>query len=153
MTRPDAPETEAPAPRDPEAAAARESRFHGEGEVQRRGLWRVATGPIIWGAHFLACYWIGAVWCARAGPGASLDPARWAIAGATVVAILALGLVFRALWRVRGLSVTDDDLVYEADDAEERRRFLAHVSMLLCVVSLVAIVYSALPAALLGTCR
>lgn len=142
-----------PARREPQEAARRDRRFHGEGPRQARGLWRIATGPLIWGGHFLVCYWIGASWCAHAGPGAGLGPASWGVAAATLAALVALGFAFRALRRVRGLSLTDDDLVYEADDPEERRRFLAHVATLLCVVSFVAILYTALPAVMLETCR
>lgn len=140
-------------PHDPKAAARRDRQFHGEAARQAPALWRIVTGPIIWGAHFLVCYWIGAAWCAHVGPGAPLGPARWAVAGATVLALLALALAVRSIGRRRGLSVEDDDLVFRADTAEERRRFLAHVATLLCIVSLAAILFTALPAVLLETCR
>lgn len=140
-------------PQDPQAAARRDQRFHGEAARQAPALWRIATGPIIWGAHFLVCYWIGAVWCAHAGPGAPLDPVRWGVAGATVAALLALGLAVRSIGRRRGLSVEGENLVFNSDTAEERSRFLAHVATLLCLVSFAAVVFTALPALLLETCR
>ncbi len=116
-------------------------------------LWRVVLAPVIWGAHFLACYIGGAVWCAKLGRDASLEPMRWAIAAATVAAALAIGLLFRSLWKVGGLSVTGDDLIYEHDTPEERHRFLSHIAMMMCVLSLVGVIYVSVPAMLVETCR
>lgn len=116
-------------------------------------LWRVVLAPVIWAAHFLVCYIGAAIWCAKLGRDAGLDPVRWGIAAVTLAAALAIGLLFRSLWKVGGLSVTGDDLIYEHDTPEERHRFLSHIAMMMCVLSLAGILYVSIPAMLVETCR
>lgn len=116
-------------------------------------LWRVIVAPIIWAAHFLFCYVYGAIYCAKAGRDAALLDVRIAVAIATVLALAGVGLATRHLWSVRGRSITNDDYEFEHNTPEERHRFLSHVALMLCVLSAVAVVYVAIPAALLASCR
>lgn len=116
-------------------------------------LWRLVTAPTIWAAHFLVCYCVGAVWCEKAGRNATLWPAQIVIAVVTIVALAGIGAVFWSLWKVRGLSTVDDNYNYAGNTPEERHRFLSHVSLMLCVLSAVAVLYAAIPAAVLSVCR
>lgn len=127
-------------------------------EVQREtgtgtDLWRVIAAPVIWALHFLFCYVYGAVYCAKAGREAGLLSVQVAVAIATVIALIGIGLSTRHLWRVRGRSLTNDDYEFEHNTPEERHRFLSHVALMLCVLSAVAVIYVAIPAAALTSCR
>lgn len=116
-------------------------------------LWRVIAAPIIWAAHFLFCYVYGAVYCAKAGREADLVSVQMAVAVATVIALVGIGFSTRHLWRVRGRSLTNNDYEFEHNTPEERHRFLSHVALMLCVLSAVAVIYVAIPAATLTSCR
>ncbi|HZY69039.1 MAG TPA: hypothetical protein VFE52_10645, partial [Devosia sp.] len=76
-------------------------------------LWRVIASPILWALHFLFCYVFTAIYCEKLGRDAELTEVRIAVAIATVVALAGIGLSTRHLWRVRGRSLTDDDLEFE----------------------------------------
>ena len=115
-------------------------------------LWRVLAAPTLWAVHFLVCYVAVAVYCAKAGRLADADPARLTVIAVTVVALLAIGLLARSTWRLWDYSVTDADLTYEANTAEERHRFLAHMTLMLCVLSAVGVVYVAVPVFIFGGC-
>ena len=41
--------------------------------VPGESLWAMIVAPTIWAVHFLACYILAAIWCAKAGRAA--DPA------------------------------------------------------------------------------
>jgi hypothetical protein len=116
-------------------------------------LWRVIAAPIVWAFHFLFCYVTVAIYCEKTGRAASLGDMRIAVAAATVVALAAIGWSSHTLWRVRGRSLTDNDFEFEHNTPEERHRFLSHVALMLCVLSAVAVLFVALPAFTLSTCR
>ncbi len=116
-------------------------------------LWQVIFAPIIWAVHFLFCYVYGAVYCAKAGRDASLEGPTQVIVGATMLALLLIGLSTLKLWRVRGRSLTDNDFEFEHNNPEERHRFLSHVALMLCVLSAIAVLYVAIPMLYLTSCR
>lgn len=116
-------------------------------------LWRVIFAPIVWALHFLCCYVVAAVFCAKAGRDAALGEVRVAIFIATGVALAAIALSTWRLWQVRGRSLTDADFEFEHNSPEERHRFLSHVALMLCVLSAVAVLYVAIPAFSLASCR
>lgn len=116
-------------------------------------LWRVIAAPIVWALHFLFCYVYGAIYCEKAGRGASLDGPTLVIVAATVIALLLIGASTLSLWRVRGRSLTDNDFEFEHNTPEERHRFLSHVALMLCVLSAVAVTYVAIPMLYLTSCR
>ena len=52
-------------------------------------LWTLITAPMVWAGHFLACYLVAAVFCAKATTGvADLTTVRLGIGAATLVALL-----------------------------------------------------------------
>jgi hypothetical protein len=120
-------------------------------------LWWVAASPGIWAVHFSFSYATAAVWCAKyAGPDASSSAARWAIGAFTLVALALVGVVaHRGLqqWRVlpsRAPSARPSD---EADSPEARHHFLGFTLLALSGLSALAILYAALAAAFIGSCR
>jgi uncharacterized membrane protein YozB (DUF420 family) len=116
-------------------------------------LWRVILAPIVWALHFLICYILAAIYCEKAVDGASLVSLHSAIIVVTLVALGAIGLTASGLWKVRARSLTDEDFDFEHNSPEERHRFLSHVALMLCVLSAVAVIYVALPFAMVADCR
>ena len=99
----------------------------------------------------LFCYVFAAVHCARAGRLASLGAIRAEIGAVTVIAlglVLACAFVAWAKSRVEG-----DPPPHHESTEEDRVRFLGVAGLLLAGLSAVAIVYTALPAFVIGDCR
>lgn len=115
-------------------------------------LWFLPAAPLVWAAHFLLCYGTAAVWCAKlAGPHGSLLPVRIAIALYTLLALSAVAwLGMRGFKRHRAKGSPPP---HAADTPEDRRAFLGFASLLLAGLSGIAIVFEALPAIWLGSCR
>lgn len=115
-------------------------------------LWFLPAAPLVWAGHFLLCYGTAAVWCAKlAGPQASLLPVRIAIALYTLLALIAVvWLGLRGFKRHRAKGAPPP---HAADAPEDRRAFLGFASLLLAGLSGIAIVFEALPAIWLGSCR
>lgn len=124
-----------------------------ESLFEEGSLWPVIAALSIWAGHFLLCYWVAAVWCAKFAEGeGSLLWVRVAIGVLTVVALAAVGWLARhAVRRYHGRLAIEDDLV--EDSEPERARFLGHATLLLCALSAVAIVFDVVPALVFATCR
>jgi hypothetical protein len=116
-------------------------------------LWRVIAAPVVWAIHFLFCYIYGAIYCQKLGRDASLAEPAVVVIGATAVALSLIGLSGLRIWRVRARSLTDNDFEFEHNTPEERHRFLSHVALMLCVLSVVAVLYVTIPMLYLSTCR
>ncbi len=116
-------------------------------------LKQVIAAPVIWAAHFLTAYVFAAVWCEKLGRETPILGARIAVLAATVLALVAIGILARRLWRAHAPSLTDADFDFEYNAPEERHRFLAHVGLMLCALSAVAVLYGTLPALTLSSCR
>ena len=119
--------------------------------IDQGSVWILVAVPSIWAAHFLLSYWIAAVWCAKVGPAASLVEPRWIIAGLGLLccAVIAwLGVI--AVRRYGGVFVIFEEIT---DSSERGRdRFIGHVSLLLCVLSVVAIVFTVIPGLVMTQC-
>lgn len=124
-----------------------------EGLLDQGSIWIMVAPPCVWAAHFLLCYWVAAVWCAKVDPGAgSLLEARIAVGVLTVLALALIGwLSLRAWRRYEGRLTIDDDLV--RDTESERTRFLGHATLLLAALSAVGVIFDALPALAFSSCR
>lgn len=118
----------------------------------RSSLWMLTAGPTMWATHFLLCYVTAAIWCAKVvGRAGGLDGARLAVAGYTVVALLGIGAVGYRGFRQQGSGWS---LQPRRDNtAQGRHHFLGFSILLLAGLSAVAVIYVALPALLLGSCR
>jgi hypothetical protein len=99
---------------------------------------------VLWAAQFTIVYGLTAVACARGWYGHALlglDVVRAGIAGATVLALVATGLV---LWQT---------LARRAHaPGDESERFIAGVTLWVCGLSLLAIAYNGVPALILPAC-
>jgi hypothetical protein len=117
---------------------------------EKESLWSLALAPLIWAVHFMASYLTAAVFCAKlGGTDGPLRPAQLAIAGYTVGAVALL-----AVRAARGLRRSRDARgPREGDSPEGRHAFLGYMELLLSLLSLVAVVFSALPAIFITTCR
>lgn len=126
----------------------------GQGEVpgeRHDSLWWVAASPGVWAAHFTLSYSVAAVWCAKRGVDAPLSAARWAIAAFTLVGLAAVGLV--ALRGLRGYRSGSGKPRIDVDTSAARHQFLGFTLLSLSGLSAVAIVYQALAAVFIGSCR
>ena len=120
--------------------------------LEEGSLWIMVAAPTVWAAHFLLCYWVAAVWCAKVteGPG-PLGPVRLTVAGLTVAALGLIGLLaWHAVRRYHGVLLIHEQLT--EDTERERTRFLGHATLLLASLSAVAVVFDAMPVLVFDTC-
>ena len=61
-------------------------------------LWTLFTAPVVWAAHFVICYVLAAVYCAKQ-PDLGFDAVRLGIAAATAVALCLIVLAAWLAWR------------------------------------------------------
>ena len=113
--------------------------------------WTLIAGPTSWALHFLACYVLASVWCAKMSRVATLGEARIALWVLTVLALLVIGWFGWRGWHVHRQGRAR--LPHDDASAADRSRFLGFASLLLCGLSAVAVVYSALAIAIIGDCR
>ena len=121
----------------------------------RAGLWPLVAAPTAWLLHFVACYVTAAIVCAKAAAGAPLGDARVALWSCTAAALGAIAIVGLWSWRRHRAGVASPDAAprHDAASVPARRRFLGYATFLLCVLSAIAVVYTTLAFALIGTCR
>jgi hypothetical protein len=116
-----------------------------------QSLLRLVAPPLLWAAHLLLSYCTAAIYCEKVAPdGGSLGAARVAIAAYTVVALAALVGLSVAAYRRH--TYGDAALPHDFDSPEDRHRFLGFATLLLAGISIVAVLYQALPAIIMGTC-
>jgi hypothetical protein len=120
--------------------------------VPGESLWAMIIAPTIWALHFLACYILAAIFCAKAGSSADLATVRWWIAGLTAVALAAIAACGIQAFR-RGHFMEGKTTPHDADTIHDRRRFLAYATLMLSGLSFVATVFVALPAVFFASCR
>ena len=116
----------------------------------RGGLWPLVIAPTAWLLHFVACYVTAAIACEKAPGIATPDGARGALWAYTIVALAVI-----ATAAVRGWRRHRDGGAPPRDAATptDRRRFLGFATFLLCVLSAIAVLYTALAFVVIGTCR
>jgi len=113
-------------------------------------LWLLAASPALWSAHFMASYVVAAMWCGRIGDGA-IAPVRAAVVMLGFVAlagILTIGIIGYGWHRA-----ASGPPPHDADTPEDRRGFMGAAMLLLSGLSGVGVIYTALAALLIGTCR
>jgi hypothetical protein len=116
-------------------------------------LWQVIAAPVVWAVHFLASYVWAAIRCEKAGRDAALGSAQTGVLLLTAVALALIGLNTLHLWRVHARSRSEGDFDFDHNTPEERHRFLVHTALMLSVLSAIAVVFVALPAVVVTTCR
>lgn len=115
-------------------------------------LWTLIAAPAIWGVHFLFSYGLVAWQCAPNGdPLREIAGARTAIYAVTLICLSLIVLIFRRAWRE--WTAGGGDFRNNADSPEARERFLEFSTMLLAMLSAVAVVFETLPILMIGDCR
>ena len=137
-----------PAGREP---GDQKSEPRGETSEERQRLWIIAVSPSLWLAHFLACYLTVAVWCAKVAQPSSLGSVRWAVAAYTALALPGIALTGWLGYRRYRLGA--GARLRHRDTPADRQRFLGFASLLLSGLSVVAVLYVALPALFIEDCR
>lgn len=115
----------------------------------KESLWSLALAPTVWAAHFMLCYLTAAIYCAKFGRDSSLFTVRLTIAAYTLVALALLGVMAVRGYRRNRRADAPESL----DSPAGRHGFLGYMELLLGVLSIVAVIYSALPAVFIETCR
>lgn len=120
-------------------------------------LWGLAVPAVVWSLHFLWCYVVNAVLCARlvgSEEWLGLALIQWNIVVATVVmgAIL-IWSVLTSLKRLRERENPDRNPDTSAPTENEQRLFLARSTFAIGVVSLVSMVWVAMPVFFFAECR
>ena len=121
--------------------------------IDEGSVWILVAPLSLWAAHFLLCYWVAAIWCAKMaidGP-AALWAVRLVIGTLTMAALavfVLLALIARR--RYRGDMVVDEEITGDTETA--RRHFLGHVALLLCALGAMATLFSAIPILVFDQC-
>lgn len=105
-------------------------------------LLRIFVGPGIWFAHFVALYGAEALICTP--PTGSSRAMVWTGVVATALALAALVIFALTLWRER----VPDEAPHEHTGAA----FLLATPLLLTILSILAVIWTALPTAALSAC-
>jgi hypothetical protein len=113
-------------------------------------LWLPVVAPVIWSTHFTVCYIWAALACGRfsARAAATIDSTLTTL---TVMALVAIGLLFVRAWRQLGYTLPDRP----NDDGtpEDRNTFMSYTTMLLAGLSGIATLYVGVAAISIGGCR
>lgn len=121
-------------------------------EEHAESLWWLALSPGVWVVHFVLSYATVAIWCEKfGGEDGSLGAARSAVFVYTAVGLVAIAF---SGWRALGRHKHQGGEVPHHDDTpEDRHRFLGFAGLLLAGLSAVAMIYVALAAVFIGSCR
>lgn len=117
-------------------------------------LWLITLSPLVWAVHFVLCYGGAALYCSRFAP-AEFGPVPFMRVSVAGITVLALGIIFYVgwvSWRQWDF-LNDYDYEHERAIGEHRHEFLGHAAFLLSVMSAIAVVYVAMPAIFVETCR
>jgi hypothetical protein len=114
-------------------------------------LWTLFTGPVVWAAHFLTCYVVAAVYCAKSDMiSGSFGTIRIGIAGVTLIALMLIAVSAWLAWRQWGFGTSDPP--HDDPTRADRTLFQGFATLLLSGLSFVAVIYVALPALFVTEC-
>ena len=128
---------------------------------EQDSLFSLIIGPIVWTVHFLVLYITAAIACAHGVFHEELLGIRIVplIGGAaTLVAVLLILDALVLSWRRWRSGPFDGEAApqlppHDASDVASRRRFMAYAGVLLSGLSLIAVVWQALPLVFFASCR
>ena len=128
--------------------------------IRDDSLFSIIVGPMVWAVHFLIIYPFTAVACAKDffdTRWLGFTVVHWVVGVATVIAaglILDGGLTAWRRWRGRAPDQPPaPQPPHEKPDRDSRRRFMAYAGLLLCGISLIAVIWESLPVWLMDSCR
>ena len=116
---------------------------------QIESLWTLFTAPVVWALHFLICYVLAAVWCAKRG-GTGFGVVQGGIAAATLLALAMIVLSAWLAWRQWGFGSQDPP--HDDPTAHDRTLFQGFATLLLSGLSFLAVLYVALPLLFIDGC-
>lgn len=111
-------------------------------------LWTLIVPPTSWAAHFLFSYLWAAVRCAKTGRYVDAPGVFWGGTAVALLVILASGWIAWVQARTPG-----DHPPHESGTDSDRLRFLAYATLLLAGLSVIGVVFTALPVLFLRDCR
>lgn len=114
-------------------------------------LWRIVFSPVVWVFHFLACYIVTAIVCAKTPVGNEITQLRWFILGITFASLVGIAVIGWRSWKQWGF-IDDGVKTQNLPTEEHRHEFLAHASFLLSIVSFIGVCYVAVPSLFLDSC-
>lgn len=116
---------------------------------EQASLFRITTAPLIWAAHFIFCYVLVAVTCAK---GWDIDAVRLVLILFSLCALAGIGWVGLAARRQWSVAETGD-VVNRGGRSEDRHHFLGHAAFLLSGISAIGVFFVSLPLLLIGGCQ
>jgi hypothetical protein len=123
-------------------------------------LWLLTIAPTLWAAHLLLCYITAAIWCAKFVPqGGSLGSIRTSIMWYTAAALAGIAATGWEGFRRHSYPSTrlgaggTETTTHDLDSAEDRHRFLGFATLLLAGLSALGVLYAALAATFVESCR
>ncbi|WP_288939940.1 hypothetical protein [uncultured Roseovarius sp.] len=116
---------------------------------EQASLFKITFGPLIWAVHFVVCYGLVAVTCAK---GWDIFGARLGLVLLSALALGGIGWVGWSAWRQWNPSRTGDP-VNRGSRAEDRHHFLGHAAFLLSIISFIGVVFVSMPLILIGGCQ
>ena len=114
-------------------------------------LWTLFTPPTVWSLHFLFCYVVAAIECAKVGVQSDLSVTRLAIGGATALALAVIALC--GFFGYRRWGAGSELPPYDEPTNEHREQFLGVCTLLLASLSFVGVAFVALPPVFITDCR
>ncbi|AXV16346.1 hypothetical protein CYG48_11915 [Neorhizobium sp. SOG26] len=115
-------------------------------------LWTLFTAPAVWALHFVVCYVLAAIFCAKRLPESfTFDTVRIWLLVITLVALAMIVLSAYLAWRQWGYGKGDPP--HDEPTREERRHFQGFATLLLSGLSFVAVIYVAIPLFFIAECQ
>jgi threonine/homoserine/homoserine lactone efflux protein len=115
-------------------------------------LWTLFTAPTVWALHFLVCYVVMAIYCAKPGfLGLGFNDYRWILGAFTLVSLAFIVFAGYLAWRQWGFGSGDPP--HDAPTQHDRRLFQGFATLLLCGLSFVAVFYTSIPLIFLAECQ
>ena len=116
---------------------------------EQASLVKITFAPLIWALHFVVCYGLVALTCAK---GWDLSPIR---VGLILFSLAALVSIAWTGWRAwKQWKPTDVKEVTERyGQSQDRHYFLGHAAFLLSIIAFIGVVFVSLPLILIGGCQ
>ncbi len=119
--------------------------------LRRNGLLTMAMPMIVWAVHFAVIYSLVGLACERGWTlhrMAGLNMLVWQL---VVVGVVALALLtWLAMRAIRAARRSDEAI--DGQPVNRRHRFVSRVSLALCLLAAVAVLFTTIPAFLLPSC-
>ncbi|MGR3805116.1 hypothetical protein [Marinibacterium profundimaris] len=117
-------------------------------EEQSR-LWTITLGPLAWALHFVVCYGLVAVTCAKGWDYTAVRSGLLIFSAGALLGVAWIGWRAWHQWNPRKTG----DAIDRHGRAEDRHHFLGHAAFLLAIIAFLGVVFVSLPLVMIGGCR